>query len=95
MTPHAIDPNVDYLRLQQLSNEFTQHWKRLQSLYLDAVAGFAFVLRHIESEQAQARIFVRGSELDSQEFQDARAFTYADIFDDNFCSSGIHEATQG
>ena len=33
----------------------TQHWNRLQAFYLDAVAGFAFVLRHVESEQKMAR----------------------------------------
>ncbi len=55
MPPQPIDPNVDYRRLNELSEEFTQHWNRLQAFYLDAVAGFAFVLRHVESEQKMAR----------------------------------------
>jgi hypothetical protein len=89
MTANPAAPNIDYARLHELSNEFTQHWSRLQAFYLDAVAGFAFVLNRVEAEQAQARAFVRGSELDSQEFQDTRMFSYADIFSDEFCTSGI------
>jgi hypothetical protein len=76
MPPQSIDANVDYPRLHQLSEAFTQHWKRVQAFYLDAVAGFAFVLSHVESEQELARGFVRGSELDSVEFQDIRMFSY-------------------
>jgi hypothetical protein len=90
-----IDPKVDYRRLHQLSEEFTQLWKRLQAFYLDAVAGFAFVRSSVEAEQARARRHVEGSELDSEEFQDTRMFTYARIFSEDFCTSGIHQATQG
>ena len=95
MSPYHIDPNVDYKRLRELSEEFTQLWNRLQALYLDAVAGFAFVRSHVESDQAQARSYFRGSEFDSEEFQDTRIFTYSEIFSEDFCTSGIHEATQG
>src|SRR5712692_404424 len=55
MPPQAINTNVGYVKLHQLSEEFTQHWKRLEAFYLDAVAGFSFVLSHVESEQEQAR----------------------------------------
>jgi hypothetical protein len=96
MSPYRIDPNTDYQRLGELSDEFTETWKRLQALYLDAAAGFSFVRQHVETEQAQAREFVRGTELDSEQFQNMRAFTYAQIFsEESFCTSGIHEATQG
>lgn len=95
MNRSSTDPSIDYPRLHRLSEEFTEHWKRLQAFYLDAVAGFAFVRSHVEAEQAQARNFVLGSELDSQEFQDTRMFTYADIFSEDFCTSAIHRATQG
>jgi hypothetical protein len=95
MTAPVIETNIDYQRIHQLSEEFTRHWKRLQALYLDAVAGFSFVLGHVEAEQAQARAFVQGSELDSQDFQDTRMFSYAEIFDENFCTTSIHKATQG
>ena len=95
MSPQSIDSKVDYPRLHQLSEEFTQHWHRLQAFYLDAVAGFTFVLSHVESEQELARGFVRGTELDSVEFQDTRMFSYSDIFDEGFCTSAIHRATQG
>ena len=95
MSQNPVDSNIDYLRLSQLSEEFTEHWKRLQAFYLDAVAGFSFVRSHVESEQAQARYFVQGSELDSEQFQDTRMFTYAEIFAEDFCTSGIHRATQG
>jgi hypothetical protein len=38
---------------------------------------------------------VQGTELDSEEFQDARKFTYSQIFSEGFVASRIHEATQG
>lgn len=95
MSSHHIDQNVDYRRLCELSEQFTEHWERLHAFYLDAVAGFAFVLNHVESEQAEAGRYVRGSELDSQEFQDTRMFAYSVIFSEDFCTSGIHRASQG
>ena len=95
MSPPSVDANIDYQRLNELSEEFSQHWERLQAFYLDAVAGFAFVLSHVESEQEVARGFVRGTDLDSVEFQDTRMFSYSEIFDEGFCTSGIHRATQG
>lgn len=95
MSPHRIDPSVNYQRLHQLSIEFTEVWKRLQALYLDAAAGFAFVKAHVEHNQNQSRAFVQGTELDSEEFQDTCLFTYEQIFSENFCTSGIHEAAQG
>jgi hypothetical protein len=95
MTPHRIDPDVNYERLHQLSDEFTNLWRRLQALYLDAAAGFALVRAHVEQEQSTSRAYVQGSELDSEEFQDTRMFTYDRIFSDSFCTSRIHEAKQG
>ncbi len=95
MSETSPDPSIDYARLGRLSEEFTQHWERLQAFYLDAVAGFVFILDHVESEQTDARAFVRGSDLDSQEFQDTRMFGYEGIFSNDFCTSGIHRATQG
>jgi hypothetical protein len=95
MNSHKIDPAVDYRRLHELSEEFTVIWSRLHALYLDAVAGFEFVRQHVESEQEEARSYVRGSELDSEGFQNSRMFTYSDIFSDSFCTSSIHRATQG
>ncbi len=96
MSPDQIDnPNVDYRRLHELSEEFTQVWKRLQAFYLDAVAGFTFVRNNVESEQARARSNVSGSDFDTEEFQNTRMFTYSEIFAEDFCTSGIHRATQG
>lgn len=95
MSPHHIDPTVDYMRLRELSDEFTQLWERLQAFYLDAAAGFQFVLDQVESEQERSRSYVQGSELDSQAFQDTRGFSYARIFSDEFCTSGIHRSKQG
>jgi hypothetical protein len=86
---------IDYRRFHELSEEFTRLWKRLQALYLDAVAGFAFVRSHVESDQARARSYLEGTELDTEEFQDTRTFTYEQIFSEGFCTSAIHEATQG
>ena len=90
-----MDSKIDYRRLAELSEEFTSLWMGLHAFYLDAVAGFSFVRAHVEAEQKRARSYVRGSDLDSEEFQDTRMFTYSDIFSDNFVASAIHTATQG
>ncbi len=95
MSAEHIDPKVDYRRLHELSEEFTRVWKRLQAFYLDAVAGFAFVRSHVESDQAAARSYTQESELDSEDFQDTRMFTYSQIFSKDFATSAIHKATQG
>jgi hypothetical protein len=87
--------NVDYLRLRELAHEFLQHWKRLHAFYLDAAAGFDLVRKHVETDQARARALLQGTECDSEEFQDTRLFTYSEIFDGSFVTSGTHEATQG
>jgi hypothetical protein len=93
--PVRIEPSVNYPRLRELANEFTQHWNRLQAFYLDAVVGFDLVRGHVVAEQERARSYVQGTDLDSEEFQDKRMFTYRQIFTDEFCTSGIHRATQG
>lgn len=95
MSPYRTDPKVDYRRLGQLSEEFTQFWSRLHGFYLDAVAGFAFVRNRVERDQAYWQERLKGSDLDSEQFQDTRMFTYSQIFSKDFCTSGIHEATQG
>jgi hypothetical protein len=95
MSPQHINPLIDYPRLHQLSEEFPQVWNRLQALYLDAAAGFAIVRGKVESEQARARSYVQGTDLDSEEYQDTRMFTYSEIFSEGFATSGIHSSTQG
>jgi hypothetical protein len=91
----VIEPTVDYRRLSQLYEEFMQVWNRLHVFYLDASAGFDLVFKHVELEQAEARNYVKGSGLDSEEFQDGHIFTYDQIFAENFCMSGSHRGTQG
>ncbi len=93
MAPIAIGPN--YHRLAELAEEFTERWDQLQALYLDAAAGFLFVRRAVVAEQVRARSFVQGTELDSDEFQDSRQFSYSSILDDDFATARIHRATQG
>ncbi len=93
--PVRIEPGVNYPRLRQLAEEFTQHWSRLHAFYLDAVVGFDLVRGHVVAEQERARSHVRGTDLDTEEFQDTRMFTYRRIFSEKFCTSGIHWATQG
>ncbi|HUZ72697.1 MAG TPA: hypothetical protein VMU87_06910 [Stellaceae bacterium] len=95
MSPHKVDPNVDYKRLHELSEEFTALWNRLQALYLDAAAGFMFVHANVEAYQKKARQYVEGSELDSEAFQDTRRFDYTNILPDGFVTSAIHQSTQG
>lgn len=62
----------------------------MQAFYLDAVTGFLFVSKYIQAEQAKARGFVRGSNMDSEAAQDGRISSYDEIFADGFCTSGIH-----
>jgi hypothetical protein len=95
MSPHRIDPDIDYHRLHSLSDEFTDLWKQLQSFYLDATVGFAFVRGQVDDDQQRSRSYVRGTELDSEAFQDTRSFSYSQIFSGGFCTSAIHRATQG
>lgn len=95
MPPAHDDPKVNYRRLHALSEEFTERWRKLQALYLDAAAGFELIRRHVEADQARARSFVSGTELDSEAFQDTRRFSYAEIFAGSFVTSAIHEARQG
>jgi len=95
MSPHRIDPNINYQRLQQLSEEFMEVWKRLQAHYLDATAGFAFVRSCVDREQSKSCTLLKGTGLDSEEYLNTRSFTYEQIFTGSFCTSGIHDATQG
>lgn len=95
MSPYHVDPKVDYPRLGQLSEEFTQVWNQLHAFYLDAVAGFSLVRSRVESDQSWWRSYLKGSELDSEEFQDKRIFTYSQIFSGEFCLSETQLATQG
>ena len=95
MAPRHVDPNVDFKRIRELSEEFTRLWERLHAFYLDASAGFSFVYEQVTQEQRRMRAYVAGSALDSEDFQDTRSFSYAQIFSEDFCTSGIHRATQG
>ena len=95
MSPRRFDPDINYKRLRQLYEEFDSLWKRLQALYLDAVAGFTLLREHVETKQTRSRIMVQGTELDTEQFQNTRMFSYDQIFSDSFCTSSIHRATQG
>ena len=95
MSPYHIDPKVNYRRLGELSDELTRFWTRIQALYLDAVSGFDLVRSRVESDQIYWRGYLKGTELDSEEFQNSRMFTYSKIFSADFCTSSIHQATQG
>jgi hypothetical protein len=92
--PLKIDPDTDYRRLAELSGEFTELWERLHAFYLDSVIGFSFVRSYVESEQAEARAHVRGTECDSEEFQDTRMFLYDNLIAQNFCIAHAHRSTQ-
>ena len=95
MSPYHIEPKVNYHRLAQLSEEFTRVWNRLHVFYLDAVAGFALVRSRVESDQSWWRSYLQGSEVNSEEFQDTRIFTYSQIFSGEFCLSEAQFTTQG
>lgn len=95
MSPRQIDPKVNFRRLAELSEELTGFWTRIQAMYLDAVAGFELVRSDVESDQARARGYAPGTELDSETFQDSRLFTYSEILSTEFCTSSIHQAKQG
>jgi hypothetical protein len=72
--PPEIDPTMDYRRIRDLTQEFTDLWERLHAFYLDASSGFLGIKEHVEKEQARARASVRGTEYDSEEFQDSCRF---------------------
>lgn len=95
MSPHRFEPNINYIRLKELYEEFDSLWKRLQALYLDAVAGFKLLREHVETKQTRSRIMVQGTELDTEQFQNTRMFSYDQIFSDSFCTNSIQIATQG
>ncbi len=95
MSPHRFDPNINYKRLKNLSAEFMDHWTRLQAVYLDAAAGFALVRNHVEQDQTYWRSISQGTDLDSEQFQNTRMFSYNQIFSSAFCASNIHRVTQG
>lgn len=95
MCPQHTDPNVNYRRIHELSEEFEAHWHQLRSLYLDASVGFSFISQHMEALQAKARSYVRGTELDSEEFQDTCNFSYSEIFSENFVMSDFLLEKQG
>jgi len=91
--PLKIDPDTDYRRLAELSEEFTALWERLHVFYLDSVIGFSFVRSYVESEQAKARALVRATECDSEEFQNTRMFLYDNLIAQNFCIAHAHRST--
>jgi hypothetical protein len=53
------------------------------------------VRSRVVEEQELVRQLVRGSEVDSEEFQDTTLFSYDRIFSQEVATSGIHQATQG
>ena len=54
------------------------------------------IRNHAVKDQEQMRAYLRGTELNSEAFQDTRLFTYTKIFEDaNFCTAGIHQSTLG
>jgi hypothetical protein len=95
MSPHRIDPNVDYKGIHELSDEFTALWHKLQALYLDAAVGFIHVRAQVNEAQSGARQYVQGTELDSEAFQDTLQFDYAGLLPNGFVTSAIHRSTQG
>jgi len=95
MSPYKADPNINYIRLRELSDEFTNLWKRLQSLYLDASIGFLFIQSHANSEQIKSRSYIKNTQLDSEDFLDSLQFSYGKILSKGFCTSSIHKATIG
>jgi hypothetical protein len=86
---------MNYRRLAELSNEFTLLWERLHAFYLESVIGFSSVRSYVEGEQDKARALARGSECDTEAFQDTRMFFYDNLIAQNFCVAHAHRSTQG
>ena len=95
MSPYEIDQNIDYRKLQSLSDELFQFWQGLHAFYLDSVAGFELVRSRAESSQIQLKSFTRDSEEDIESLTRSCHFSYAQIFSREFCASGMHRATHG
>lgn len=62
---------------------------------LPEVVGFDLVHGYVVAEQKKVISYIQGTSLDSEEFQDTCMFTYHRLLSDEFCTSGIHRATQG
>ena len=93
--PASIDPTVNYPRIAELAEEFSNHWDKLWALYIDGAVGFIFVRQHIEGLQEIARSYARGTDMDSEAEQDKRIFLYSEILSENVMLSDIKPAKQG
>ena len=91
ITPKAPQaPPINYQR-RELAKEFTAVWNRLQALYFDSVVGFHYITDHLQAEQAKARRFVSGSELDWKNSRTRGPSAIKASFPTNFARPGYIE----
>lgn len=95
MCPRRVDPNVDYRRIGELSEEFSSLWTRLHGFYLDASVGFNVLHDRVANYQSKIVGMLGDDEMSSQEFLDELTFSYSDIFSGSFVCFDIHRVKQG
>ena len=84
---------IDYQRLLGLANELQARWRNWQAFYLDAAAGFHLVRRAADDEREFILSLGSSDGLDPIDFVDDVQWGYQRIFEEPFCTSGIHQAT--
>ena len=85
--------DTDYQRLLALANELQARWRLWQAFYLDAAAGFHLIRKAADEEREFILGLGASDELNPADFVDDVAWGYQRIFDEPFCTSGIHTAT--
>jgi hypothetical protein len=86
----------DHRKLLDLFHEFDQFLTQVHGFYLDSVAGFDSLLRHIENEQSYYQnLFKENEELSSIEFLDETSFSHYFLTGGNYAASGVHFSKQG
>lgn len=86
----------DYRTLLNLFHEFDVFLRQIYGFYLDSVAGFNFLLRHIETEHNYYReLFKNDKELSRTEFLDTLSFSHDRLVDGELARLSIHFGKKG
>lgn len=86
----------DYKKLLDLFHEFDAFLRRIYGLYMDGIAGFDFLARHIETEHNYYRdMFKDKKELSSTEFLDTLGFSHDKFVGGDLAKISIHFGKKG
>jgi hypothetical protein len=88
--------NKDYRTLLDLFHEFDLFLRQIYGFYMDSVAGFDFLARHIDAEHEQYRKLLNDDkELSSTEFLDTLSFSHDSIVGGNLAKLSIYFGKKG